>query len=62
MGLELDPLQALHLLQTAEVGLRVSIKHGSAYYRKRLAEVIEGQQRACELLEDENEQVLVSAC
>lgn len=62
VGLEPDPLQALRPLQTAEVGLRVSIKHGSTYYRKRLVEVIEGQQRARELLEDENEQVLDSAC
>lgn len=54
-GLGPDPLQALHLLRTAEVGLRISIKHGSTYYRKRLAEVIEAQGRARALLDEAGE-------
>lgn len=50
-GLEPNPLQALELLQKAEIGLRLSIDDGQVYYRKRLAEVIEGQRRARELLD-----------
>ena len=50
-GIDHNPLRALELLQTAEIGLRISIKHGSTYYRKRLAEVIEGQSRARALLD-----------
>lgn len=50
--LEPDPLHALELLQQAEIGLRLSIKNGATYYRKRLAEVIEGQARARDLLDE----------
>ena len=46
-----DPLRALSLYQTAEVGLRLSIANGATYYKKRLQEVIEGQGWARELVE-----------
>lgn len=50
-GIETDPLQALHLFQQAEVGLRIDIDNGQTYYRKRLEEAIEGQQAARDLLD-----------
>ncbi len=45
-GMEPDMLQALMLFQQAEVGLRIDIDDGQVYYRKRLAEAIEGQRVA----------------
>lgn len=45
-GLEPDMLHALMLFQQAEIGLRIDIEDGQVYYRKRLAEAIEGQQVA----------------
>lgn len=56
-GIELDPLRALSLFQQAEVGLRIDIANGMHYYRKRLAEAIEGQARARAML-DENPVVI----
>lgn len=50
LGIEFDPLMALQLFQTAEIGLRISVQQGLTYYEKRLQEAIEGQQRARELL------------
>lgn len=44
-------LRALHLYQIAEVGLRKDIDAGATYYRKRLAEAIEGQQNVRALLD-----------
>lgn len=52
-GIEPDPLRALKLFQQAEVGLRIDIiENGMLYYRKRLQEAIEGQERARELVEE----------
>ena len=48
-----DPLLALRLYQEAEVGLRISIGHGLAYYERRLQEAVAGQVRARELLDAE---------
>ena len=50
-----DPLRALHLFQVAEIGLRLDIADGQTYYRRRLQEAIEGQERARALLEEEGE-------
>lgn len=50
-GLEPDPLRALSLFQQAEIGLRIDIADGQEYYRKRLVEAIEGQQRARAMIE-----------
>lgn len=50
-GIEPDPMRALALFNTAELGLRIDIADGLVYYRKRLRETIEGQARARELLE-----------
>lgn len=52
-GVEPNPLRALYLFQQAEVGLRIDIENGQTYYRKRLAEAIEGQQVARALLDGE---------
>lgn len=52
-GIEYNPLRALHLYQQAEIGLRISIKHGEHYYKKRLQEAIEGQDHAREIIEAE---------
>ena len=46
-----DPLSALKLYQVAEIGLRISIKNGLTYYKKRLQEAISGQARARELFD-----------
>lgn len=49
-GAPYDPLRALGLYQQAEMGLRISIASGQLYYRKRLQEVLDGQERCRELL------------
>ena len=54
-GVEPDPLRALTLYQQAEVGLRIDIADGQTYYRRRLQEAIEGQARAREFLEQEEQ-------
>lgn len=51
-GVAPDPLRALALYQKAEIGLRQDIAQGQTYYRKRLAEVIEGQAKARALVDD----------
>lgn len=48
--IEYDPLKALQLYQTAEIGLRISIDKGLTYYEKRLQEAILGQETAREHL------------
>lgn len=50
-GLEPDPLRALSLFQQAEIGLRIDIADGQEYYRKCLAEAIEGQQQTRAMIE-----------
>lgn len=51
-GVKRDPLRALHLFQQAEIGLRIDItENGMTYYRRRLEEAIEGQERARALVE-----------
>lgn len=45
-GAKRDPMRALQLFQQAEIGLRIDIDNGQTYYRKRLEEAIEGQERA----------------
>ena len=50
LGIEFDPLMALQLFQTAEIGLRISVQQGLTYYEKRLQEAIDGQQQAREFL------------
>lgn len=50
-GAPYDPLRALGLYQQAEMGLRISIAGGQLYYRKRLQEVLEGQERCRDLLD-----------
>ncbi len=45
-GVEPDMLRALMLFQQAEIGLRIDIEDGQVYYKKRLAEAIEGQRVA----------------
>lgn len=50
-GVEANPLRALSLYQRAEVGLRKDIANGMVYYRKRLAEAIEGQATARSMLD-----------
>ncbi len=51
-GVKRDPLRALHLFQQAEIGLRIDItENGTTYYRRRLEEAIEGQERARALVE-----------
>ena len=44
---------ALELYQLAERGLRLAVAHGYEYYRKRLREAIEGQERVRVLLESD---------
>lgn len=44
--IEKDPMFALRLYQTAEIGLRMDIGEGLTYYRKRLEQAIEGQEKA----------------
>lgn len=51
-GIPYDPMGALGLYQLAERGLRVDIAHGQTYYRKRLAEAIEGQELMRRALDD----------
>ena len=46
-----DPMLALELYQLAERGLRIAVAHGYEYYRKRLREAIEGQERVRALLD-----------
>ena len=50
-GVEPDPLRALALFQKAEIGLRIDIADGQTYYVKRLQEVLDGQLKARELVE-----------
>ncbi len=45
-GVKCEPMRALQLFQQAEIGLRIDIDNGQTYYRKRLEEAIEGQERA----------------
>lgn len=52
LGIESDPMLALQLFQTAEIGLRISVSKGLTYYKKRLQEAIEGQQKARAILDD----------
>ena len=47
-----DPMRALELYQLAERGLRVDIAQGQTYYRKRLLEAMEGQERMRGLLDE----------
>jgi len=47
-----DPMRALELFQLAERGLRIDIAHGQTYYKKRLREAIEGQERIRQMLEN----------
>ncbi|MDO4291086.1 MAG: tetratricopeptide repeat protein [Eggerthellaceae bacterium] len=44
--IEPNPLRALALFQLAEIGLRIDIADGQAYYAKRLQEAIDGQEEA----------------
>lgn len=44
--IDADPMYALTLYQKAEIGLRIDIKQGATYYRKRLCQAIEGQEKA----------------
>ena len=44
-GAKCDPMRALQLFQLAEIGLRIDIKNGQTYYRKRLEETIKGRKR-----------------
>ena len=50
-GVESNPLRALALFQQAEIGMRIDIAEGQAYYAKRLEEAIVGQENARALLE-----------
>ena len=54
VGQPCDPLLALHLYQIAEFGLRVDIRDGLTYYKKRLKEALEGQKRARKALAAED--------
>ncbi|MGO5239617.1 tetratricopeptide repeat protein [Parolsenella sp. LCP21S3_E11] len=45
-GAKRDPMRVLQLFQQAEIGLRIDIDNGQTYYRKRLEEAIEGQEKA----------------
>lgn len=45
-GVKCEPMRALQLFQQAEIGLRIDIDNGQTYYRKRLEEAIEGQEKA----------------
>lgn len=47
-----DPMRALALYQLAERGLRIDIAHGQTYYKERLQEAIEGQERMREVLDE----------
>lgn len=49
--LDSDPQRALFLFQQAEIGMRVDIDNGMVYYRNRLKQAIEGQDKARLLLE-----------
>ena len=51
LGATFDPLRALQLYQVAEYGLRIDISNGLTYYRKRLSEAIEGQEKMREILD-----------
>ena len=52
LGVAPDPFSALRLFQQAEMGLRIDIgENGLTYYYRRLAEAIEGQQRARDMLD-----------
>ncbi|WP_251197451.1 tetratricopeptide repeat protein [Anaerotardibacter muris] len=46
-----DALHALRLYQDAEIGLRIDIKNGQIYYKDRLVQAIEGQERARRVLD-----------
>ena len=50
--IERDTMFALRLYQTAEIGLRVDINEGLAYYKKRLDQAVEGQEKARRLLDE----------
>ena len=47
-----NPMRALELFQLAERGLRIDIAHGQAYYKTRLQEAMEGQERMRGVLND----------
>lgn len=51
VGIEFNPALAFELYQLAERGLRADIAQGQTYYRKRLQEAIDGQERMRELLD-----------
>lgn len=51
-GVEFNPMRGLELYEIAENGIRISLDNGLTYYKKRLTEAIEGQQRARELLDN----------
>lgn len=55
VGVDFDPMHALLLFQQAEIGLRIDIDNGQTYYRKRLEEVIEGQERARAIVDESND-------
>ena len=52
-GLDYDPMAALVLFQEAEVGYRIEIHNDADYYKKNLAESIEGQEMARKQLEND---------
>lgn len=54
-GVDFDPMHALLLFQQAEIGLRIDIDNGQTYYRKRLEEAFEGQERARAIIDESND-------
>lgn len=57
-GVQPNLERALMLYQQAESGLRIDIANGQYYYRKRLAEAIEGQEKARSLIDDSDYMIL----
>ena len=49
-----DSLGALRLFQLAERGLMVAIARGETYYRRRLVEAVEGQERMRAVIQGPN--------
>lgn len=47
-----NPMKALQFYQLAEIGLRMDINEGLTYYKKRLRQAIEGQEKARLRLDD----------
>lgn len=56
-GAKYDPMRALQLFQQAEIGLRIDIDNGQTYYRKRLEEAIEGQEKARALIDEKSSKI-----